>query len=60
MTDDVGAPFEGAAQIGRCQRVVDDQRDAGLVCDLRDLLDIDDDAARVGEVLDKDRFALRR
>ena len=27
--------------------------------DLRDLFDIDDDAAGIGEVLDKDRLALR-
>jgi hypothetical protein len=27
--DDVGAVFDGPAQIGRCQRVVDDERHAG-------------------------------
>ena len=59
MADNVGAPFERAAEIGRRQCVVDDQRDAGVVRDLRDLFDIDDDAAGIGEVLDKDRLALR-
>jgi hypothetical protein len=59
MTDDVGAPLERPAQIGRRQGVVDDQRDSGRVRDLRDLLDIDNDAAGIGEVLDKDRLALR-
>ena len=55
--DDVGAPIERAAQIGCRQRIVDDQRDAGLMRDRRHLLDIDDDAARIGQVLDKDRLA---
>ncbi len=39
MDDDVGAPFERPAEIGRGQRVVDDERDAGLVGDRGDRLD---------------------
>ena len=54
------AVVDRLAQIRRRQGVVDDQRDAGLVRDGRDLLDIDDDAAGIGEALDKDRLAARR
>ena len=58
--DEVGAPLERPAQIRRGQRVVDDQRDAGLVRDLRDRLEIDDDAAGIGQALEEDRLAARR
>ena len=40
------APIDGLAQIGCGQRVVDDQRDAGLMGDGRDGFDIDHHAAR--------------
>ena len=60
MHDDVGAVLDRPAEIGRRQRVVDDERQARLVRDLRDGLDVDDDAAGIGEVLDEDRLALRR
>ena len=50
----------GWQRIGRGQRVVDDQRDAGLVGDRGDRLEIDDDAAGIGQVLDEDRLAARR
>ena len=42
--DDVGAVFDRLAQIGRRQRVVDDQRHAGALRDLGDRLDVADDA----------------
>ena len=57
---EVGAPLEGAAQIRRRHGVVDDQRYAGIVGDGGDGLDVDHDAARVGQVLDEDRLASRR
>ena len=60
MDDDVGAPFERPAEIGRGQRVVDDQRDARFVRDVGDRLEVDDDAAGIGEALDEDRLGLRR
>ena len=58
--DDIRAPFERPAQIRRRQRVIDDQRQARRVRDLRDRRQIDDDAARVGQALDEDRLAPRR
>ena len=60
MHDDVGAVVEGPAQIGRGHGVIDDQRHAGLMRDLRDGLDIDDHAARIGQAFDEDRLHLRR
>src|SRR5579863_5483964 len=59
MDDQIGAPFEGAAQIGRGESVINNQRDSGVMGDRRHLLDINDDAAGVGEVLDKDRLCSR-
>ncbi len=56
MADDVGPPLEGPAQIGGRQRIIDDQRDASLVRHRRDLFEINDDAAGIGEVFDKDRL----
>jgi hypothetical protein len=59
MADDVGAPGEWFAEIGGRQGVVDDQRNAGLVGDRRHTFEIDDDAAGIGEVLEKDRLGAR-
>ena len=56
MHDDVGAVFEGPHQVGRRHCVVDDERDAVLLGDGRDRLDVDDDAARIGDQLDEDRL----
>ena len=44
--DDVGAVLDRPAEIRRRERVVDDQRQARLMRDIGDGLDIDDDAAR--------------
>ena len=33
MTDNIGTPGDGLAEIGRGERVVDDERDAGLMRD---------------------------
>ena len=60
MNDDVGAVLERPAEIGGGERIVDDQRQASLMRDIGDPLDIDDDASGIGEVLDEDRLALRR
>ena len=60
MHDDVGAVVDRLAQIGRGQRVVDDERHAGTLRDLRDRLDVGDDAAGIGDELDEDRLGLRR
>ena len=58
MHDDIGAVFDRPHQIGRGQRVVDDQRQAMLAGDVADLLDVDEDAARIGETFDEDRLGL--
>src|SRR5208283_381977 len=57
MADDVGAPFKGAAKVGRRERVVDDERNCGLLRNFRDGLHVRDDPARIGETLDEDRLA---
>ena len=59
MNDEVGAVLDRPAQVRGRERVVDDQGHARLVRDFGDALDVDDDAAGVGEVLDEDRLALR-
>ena len=60
MNDDVGAVLDRPAEIGSSQRVVDDERNARRMGDRGDALDIDHDAAGVGEILDEDRLALGR
>ena len=60
MHDDVGAVLERPTQIGRRQRVVDDERHAGAPRDRGDGRDVDDDAAGIGDGLDEDRLGLRR
>ena len=58
MDDDVGAVLDRPHQIGRGQRVVDDQRQAVLARDVADRLDVDELAARIGEALDEDAARL--
>ncbi len=60
VEDEIRAPFEGPAQIGRGQRVVDDQRNAGRVGDLRHRFEIDHHATGIGQAFDEDRLAARR
>jgi hypothetical protein len=60
MQHDVGAMFDRLAEIGRGQRVVDDQRHAGLLRDLRDAADVGDEAAGIGDRLDEDGLGLGR
>ena len=54
MHDDVGAIFDRPDEIGRRQRVVDDQRKTMLVRDFGDGLDVDELAAGIGKALDED------
>ena len=60
MHHDIGAVVDRLAQVGRRQRVVDDQRHAGFLGDRRDRRDVGDDAAGIGDQLDEDRFGLGR
>ena len=55
MDDDVGAMLDRPHEIGRRQRIVDDQRNAVLVGDLADRFEVDEFAVRIGEALDEDR-----
>ena len=59
MADKVGAPVEGPAQIRGRERVVDDQRNARLVRDAGHPFEIDDDAAGIGQVFEKNRLGAR-
>ena len=59
MHDDVGAVFDRPDQIGRGERVVDDQRNAGFLGDRGDGGDVSDNAAGIGDELDEDRLDLR-
>ena len=57
--DDVGAKIDWLAQVGRRERVVDDQRHAGLTRDFGNRLDVRYDTARICDRLDEDAFRLR-
>ena len=59
MNDDVGAVLDGADQIGRAERIVDDERDLMAVCDLRKRIDIRDVAVGVAEGLDEEGLCVR-
>ncbi len=54
------APFEGPDQIGRRQRVIDDQRHARLFGDARDTFQIADHPAGIGDAFAEDRPRLVR
>ena len=56
--DDVGAPFDRPAQVGRGHRVVEDQRDAGVMRDGGERLDVDDVDQRVAERFGIDKFCI--
>ena len=61
MDDDVGAVVDRPAQIGRRQRVVDDQRHAGALGDRRRSPSMSViDAAGIGDRLDEHRLGLGR
>ena len=59
MHDDVGAMLDGAGEVGRGQRVVDDEGHACLLGDGGDGIEVGDDAAGIGNRLDEDRLGLR-
>ncbi len=56
MQHDVRAPFDGTDQIGRGQRVIDDQRHARRMRDAGNGFDVGDDAAGIGDAFDEDGF----
>ena len=60
--DDIRPPLERTAEIGAGGRVVDHERDAGLMRDFGEFLDIGDDALGVCQAFDEDRarFGLDR
>jgi hypothetical protein len=60
MYDDGGTPFEGAAQIGRGDGVVDEQRQSGVVGDAGHALDVEHVERGVAERFGAKRFGLRR
>ena len=60
VDDDVGAPLERPAQERRRERVVHDQRDAVLVGDRGERLEVHHQAARVGQALGEDGLARSR
>jgi hypothetical protein len=57
--DDVGAMAERLDQVRRCDRVVDDERDAGLVRDGGDVRDVEDVVLRVRDGLGEERLGIR-
>ena len=59
MDNNVCAMLERLDQIGSCQRIIDDQRHAGLFGDCGDGCDIGDDTAGIGDGFDEDRLGLR-
>ena len=61
VDDDVGAPLEGAGEVGGGDGVVDDEGDAQGVGGLGDGLDVEDVALGVGDGLpeEADRAQLR-
>ena len=57
--DDVGAQLDRADQVRRGDRVVDDERDADLVRDRGDGLDVEDVGLRVGDGLAEEQLGVR-
>ena len=51
VPDDIGAELERAAQIRRCEGVVDKERNAGAVRDVRDLRNVEHFEARIADGL---------
>jgi len=56
--DDVGAPFDRPAQVGRGHSVVEQQRDAGVMRDGGERLDVDDVDQRVAERFGVDKLCM--
>ena len=60
VQDDVGAELLGPAQVGGGERIVDDQRHAGLAGYASDGRQVDDDAPGIGDRLAEDGAGLAR
>ena len=60
MHDDVRAVVDRLQQVGRRQRIVDDQRHTGAFGDLGDGLNVHDDPAGIGDGFDEDRLGAGR
>ena len=58
MDDDVGAVLDRPAEVWRSERVVDDQRHAGTMGDVRDGGKVDDVKLRIADRLRVDRFGI--
>ncbi len=59
MHDDVGSMIDRAKQHGRCERVVDDERDAGFVRNLRERIHVCERARRVADRFRKQHLRIR-
>ena len=59
VDDDVGAVLERADEVRRRDRVVDDERDARLVRDVGDELDVEDVDLRVADRLGEEQLGVR-
>ena len=60
MDDNIGPVLEGADQIGRGHRIVDNQRHTGFMGNIGNGTDINHHTARIGNGFDKDRLCLGR
>ena len=58
VDDDVGTVFDGPDEVRGAEGVVDDERDAVRMGQLRERLDVRDVGVRVAEGLDEDRFRI--
>ena len=59
MHNDIRAVLDGAQEVRRRERVVDDDGDAVFVRDLGDRLDVDEIGVRIADGLDVDAFRIR-
>src|SRR6266545_1132376 len=60
MHDDVRSMFAGPTQVGRGERVIDDEREFMLVRNVRDGLDVEDISLRIADSLPVEQFGFRR
>src|SRR5262249_37293121 len=60
MHDDVRAMLKGPAQVGRGERIIDDEREFMLVRDVRDSLDVEDISLGIADGLPVEQFSFRR
>src|SRR5579863_5955645 len=60
VADDVCTPLDRPAEVRCGKRIIDDEWQPSLMGDLRDRLEVDDDAAGIGQALDENGLAARR